>query len=311
MTMWFICVTHTNQWLSRNLGESAAQCGGPGRPARGGPCHHGNRSPSQPRAAEGRCRGQGKLRCQDVGPGQAVGTSEPLLRVPLMKAPSAPMLGGPGFASEAQAPDEVEEEDRSQDAIERNVGDEETDVVADGPGQVLPRETRWMWDGPPHRHYILTMGVYTAPPVPHEAQVCKKHPRTPGALGSRVCKTVVLERCRVFGSRKGAACSDFRETNRGGDPGTPAEEYPQGGAGGRWPFCGPGASDSAHCPRTPRRLIILPPCSLSVEWEGEGSLLPGCHPSPPDHSRGPPPASLVPPWQSGLPNTKRTPPLPC
>lgn len=26
MTRWFICVTHTNQWLSRNLEGSTAQC---------------------------------------------------------------------------------------------------------------------------------------------------------------------------------------------------------------------------------------------------------------------------------------------
>ena len=37
-----------------------------------------------------------------------------------------------------QEPDEVKEKDGSQDTKERDVGDEETGIVADGPGQVHP-----------------------------------------------------------------------------------------------------------------------------------------------------------------------------
>lgn len=52
------------------------------------------------------------------------------------------------MTGKAQAPDEVEEEGGSEDAVERSVGEEETGVVADGPGQVLPRETRLDREGP-------------------------------------------------------------------------------------------------------------------------------------------------------------------
>ena len=82
----------------------------------------------------------------DEGPGQKVGP----LRLSLVGGgglTSNPhqhqCLGAEGLvASKTQAPDEVEEKDGSQNTIERDVGDEETGVVADGPGQVLWRETQ-------------------------------------------------------------------------------------------------------------------------------------------------------------------------
>ena len=65
-----------------------------------------------------------------------------------------------------QAPDEVEEKDGSQNTIERDVGDEETGVVADGPGQVLWRETQLdVGVSCPPGHVVPTAGVYTASPA--------------------------------------------------------------------------------------------------------------------------------------------------
>lgn len=98
----------------------------------------------------------------DEGPGQKVG----LLRLssggPHIKPPSG-CSGAKGLvASKTQAPDEVEEKDGSQDTIERDVGDEETGVVADGPGQVLRRETRLdMGVSHPPGHGVPTTGAYT------------------------------------------------------------------------------------------------------------------------------------------------------
>lgn len=69
-------------------------------------------------------------------------TSELFLMAPSHQSPHQYLCSGPqGLTSKTQAPDEVEEKDGSQDAIERGVGAEETGIVADGPGQVLPRET--------------------------------------------------------------------------------------------------------------------------------------------------------------------------
>ena len=59
-------------------------------------------------------------------------------------------------------------------------------------------------------------------------QLSKKLPQAPGALGRDACSrgrlSLFLEKCRVSGSRKGAVCSDFRETDRDGDQRTSAEE---------------------------------------------------------------------------------------
>jgi hypothetical protein len=44
-------------------------------------------------------------------------------------------LEGPGMNQKSsQVPDEVEENEGSQDAVERDVGEEETQVVANSPG---------------------------------------------------------------------------------------------------------------------------------------------------------------------------------
>lgn len=95
----------------------------------------------------------------DEGPGQKVGP----LRLSsagrgLTSNPHQHQcLGAEGLvASKTQAPDEVEEKDGSQDTIERDVGDEETGVVADGPGQVLRRETQ-TWE------YLALLGTGSQP----------------------------------------------------------------------------------------------------------------------------------------------------
>lgn len=83
---------------------------------------------------------------------------------PRIKAPiSASARGAQGLlTSKAQAPDEVEENDGPQDTIKRDVGDEETGIVADGPGQVLRRETVRCGSVPPApRHGFPTTGVCT------------------------------------------------------------------------------------------------------------------------------------------------------
>lgn len=71
-----------------------------------------------------------------------MGTSGPFFMAPLHPSPHQHQCSwAQGLTSKAQAPDNVEEKDGSEDTIERDVGDEETSIVADGPGQVLPRET--------------------------------------------------------------------------------------------------------------------------------------------------------------------------
>lgn len=105
----------------------------------------------------------------DEGPGQKVGP----LRLSSVDGglTSNPhqhqCLGAEGLvASKTQAPDEVEEKDGSQNTIERDVGDEETGVVADGPGQVLWRETQLdVGVSCPPGHVVPTTGVYTASPA--------------------------------------------------------------------------------------------------------------------------------------------------
>ena len=100
----------------------------------------------------------------DEGPGQAVGTSEPFLMGASHQSPHQCQCSRAQglLTSKAQAPDEVEENDGSQDTIERDVGDEETGIVADGPGQVLPRETVRYGSVPPAPGYgFPTTGVCT------------------------------------------------------------------------------------------------------------------------------------------------------
>lgn len=111
-------MTHTNQWLSRNLEGSTAQCWGCGACSPGGPTTEGTDALGQPQRPRA---GSGDL------------TSKP---------PSTPAFEAQGLTGKAQAPDEVEEKEGSQDAIERDVRNEEAGIVADGPGQVLQREIR-------------------------------------------------------------------------------------------------------------------------------------------------------------------------
>lgn len=116
-------------------------------------------------------------------------TSEPFLTGPSRPSPHQGWCSAQGLTSKAGAPDEVEENDGSQDAIERDVSDEESGIVADGPGQVLQRETRLdaRWPHPPW-HCALTTGVYTAPHVPRQVQENPNRPLgswAPGPLSTR------------------------------------------------------------------------------------------------------------------------------